>query len=410
MLEISPFKGIFFNEKKAGRISELIAPPYDVIEDKKKWNSLSPYNITHITLSQRGNDYIERGEKWKKWKKERIVTKEDSSSYYLCYHHFFYEGKEFTRKGFFGAVKLSEYEKREIMPHEETLASPKEDRYKLLKTTKSSLEPIFFLLPGGEEIMRILEKNKEERIFSVSFDNNRYILWRISNRDAIEKISSLISSKKLYIADGHHRYETSLIYKKENPSFTHVLGYIVPMEDRGVVILPAHRVLKSIPENSIDKLLTKGKKWFNILPLDSFSFYETLEKEGEKHHAFIFLNKEGRYPYLLKSINEKKVEKEILEHSPAWKRLDVSVLHSLILHEIMGMEEKELEERGLLFYMVDREKAIELINRGEFEGGFFLNPTKIEEIKIVADRGEKMPGKATYFYPKVHSGLIIYEP
>ena len=409
MPNILPFHGIFFNKERAGEIHELIAPPYDVISPEEKGRFFSPYNITRLTLSWKENDYKERGKKWKIWKEKGVFIRQENPSYYLHYHYFPYEGKEILRKGFFAAVELSEYNKKEIIPHEATLPSPKEDRYKLLQVTGASLEPVFFLLPQGKEVINILEERREELIFSFSIGEERHLLWRISREDITREISLSLLHKKLYIADGHHRYETSLLYSKEDSSFKYILGYIVPLEEEGLIILPAHRLLKDIPEEAVKKLFTEGKKFFNFFPIQTTSFQEILKKEGEKHHAFIFIKK-GLSPYLIKSINEKKVEKEILDHSPAWKKLDVSILHSVIFSEIMGMDEEELQKENLLSYIVGREKALDLIERGEFEGGFFLNPTRIEEVKRVADKGEKMPGKATYFYPKVPSGLIMFEP
>ncbi len=409
MPHILPFPGIFFHRQKAGDISHLIAPPYDVIDDQEKRAFVSPYNITRLTLSWKENDYRERGEKWNAWKKQGIFVKEKTPSYYLYYHYFPCEGKEILRKGFFAAVELSDYSERKVIPHEATLSSPKQDRYKLLQSTRASLEPIFFLLPQGKEVINILEEEREELIFSFSLGEERCQMWKISRKEVTDKVSALLGSRSLYIADGHHRYETSLLYSRENSAFKHILGYIVPLEDEGLIILPAHRLLRTLSEEAVKKLFRLGKNLFKFFPVQTTSFQEILRKEGERHHAFIFFRK-GSPPYLIKSINEKKVEKEIIDHSPAWKKLDVSILHSVIFSEIMGMEEEQLQAENLLSYVVGREKALRLIEKGEFTAGFFLNPTRIEEVKRVADKGEKMPGKATYFYPKVPSGLVMFEP
>ena len=407
MAEILPFEGVFFNLKKAGNISSLIAPPYDVIKERS--NFLSPYNITKLTLSWEENDYKQRGELFRKWLKEEILTVDSSPAFYLHYHYFTLEGKKFLRKGFFALVKLYPFEEKVILPHEKTLASPKEDRFKLLKEVKTSLEPVFFLLPDGLKVVKHLENARKEKIFEFEKGDETHLLFAVREEEIIDQIVREVDQKKLYIADGHHRYETSLLYSKENPSFTHILGYLVAMEDEGLKILPAHRLIKSVPKTALLRLFEEGKKLFHFFHLDQEDFIKSLEEKGRKHHAFAMVRK-GEKPVLIVSINEKKVEEEISDHSPAWKKLDISILHSVILEEIMGLKEEELQSEGLLKYIVDRGEALRLIEKGDFVMGFFLNPTRIEEVKKVADRGEKMPGKATYFYPKVPSGLVIQKP
>ena len=406
MAEILPFPGLFFDSERFKEPGEFIAPPYDVIKDKKSFLSL-PYNITRITLSWDTEDYSRRGELFRSWIKEGILKPDTTPAFYLHYHYFTLGNEERVRKGIFALVRLYPFEERMILPHEETLPAPKEDRLKLLRELRTSLEPVFFLFPGGRNLWK--ELTGGERIFDFTLDGERHLLFAIRREDVQERIMNYLKKKKLYIADGHHRYETSLIYQKENPSFTHILGYLTSMEEEGLVILPAHRLIKKLERGAVERLLREGEKFFHILPWKGEDFVSVLREKGRRHHAFLFYY-HGSQPLLLVSRNEKKVEEEIPDHSPAWKRLDISILHSVIMEEIMGVREEELQREGLLSYIVDKEEAWRRVEKGEFAAGFFLNPTSVEEVKRVADRGEKMPGKATYFYPKVPSGLVMVKP
>ena len=436
MADIKPFSGHFYNLKKIKGLPEVISPPYDVIpaEEREEYYS-RPYNIINLILPREtaGQDkYQHAASLLNEWLRDGIFTKNSKSSFYLYHQHFLANNEDFLRKGFFALVKLEDFEEGKIFPHENTLSFPKEDRFRLLTATHTNLSPIFLIYSDeNNEVMKLLEKNREPSPFAdfaplerkltkyiqKGFPHplgKRHTLWRISEPEVHTKIKEIIKQKTLYIADGHHRYETALRFWKETKQDSHrwLLAYISPMEDDSLKIFPAHRLLKDFSEDDWKKLNAKASDFFFVKELslnDIDESFKLIREEGHSRHAFgvVYNNRNAIKTLLFVSKSEKKLSGKMDGHSPAWKHLDVSVLHSLIFSHILGYDEKELQDTSRLAYEVDRYKTIDLVKSGTYQIAFLLNPTKVEEVKLVANRGERMPGKATYFYPKVSSGFFI---
>ncbi len=411
-LKVLPFKGYFFNCSKSKSLRDFIAPPYDVIPEEEKERFNFTHNITRLTLSWEEGDYEKRGALLRNWLEREVIISDEYPCFYLYHHYYLLHGEKKLRRGFFSLVELRDFQEGVILPHEETLSRPKEDRLKVLRATQAHLEPIFFLY--SDRSNAIIEKMEEKREEVPLFDfedreGQRHILWRVKEKETLEWVEKKFQDKKLYIADGHHRYETSLLYRKENPKFKYILGYLTCMDNEGLTILPAHRLLRNVGEKRIERLWEEGSKYFHIFQVELSQAFSLLQEKGRNHHVYLLVRR-SHPPFLLVSRSEKKIVDDMDGHSPVWKKLDVSVLHSLIFEEIMGMEEKEFQDKGNLIYVMERERALQLIQEGIFEVGFFLNPTHVEEVRKVAEKREKMPGKATYFYPKVPSGLLFYIP
>ncbi len=461
MVDIKPFCGCFYNLQKINNFAEIIAPPYDVIplEEREEYYA-RPYNIINLILPKEtaGKDkYQHAAFLLDEWIKNKILVREENPSLYLYHQKFSAHNESFLRKGFFALVRLEDFKEGNIIPHENTLSSPKEDRFKLLKATGANLSPVFMLYSDeNNEVMNLLENGKESTEFADFIPlegkisrhikrglpnplGKRHTSWKVTNPEVHSRIKDILQHKKLYIADGHHRYETALRFWNETKKDSHswILVYLSPMEDDNLKIFSAHRLLKGFDDSDWRKLNEKAKDffWIKELPLndndidESFNF---IEEEGKKRHAFGILYNDNNVikTLLLVSKNEKKLLEQMdgclparrtrlwearrakasatERHSPAWKHLDVSVLHSLIFSHILGFEEEKLQDTSRLSYEVDRYKTIELVKNGTYQIAFLLNPTKVEEVKLVANRREKMPGKATYFYPKVSSGFFIH--
>jgi uncharacterized protein (DUF1015 family) len=447
MADIKPFDGYFYNPNKIKSLSQVIAPPYDVIplEEREEYYARE-HNIINLILpkeTENQDKYAHSASLLNEWLKNEIFVKDDKTSFYLYRQDFLANGEDFSRKGFFALVQLEDFQDGKILPHENTLSSPKEDRFKLLNATRTNLSPIFLIYSDeNNEVMKLLEKNREASAFAdfapLERKNAKYIqkgfphplgkkhtLWRVSDSQINEKIKERMKSKTLYIADGHHRYETALKFWKENKkdSYRWILAYISPIEDDSLKIFPAHRLLKTFSKDEWEKLNDKAKDffWIKEMPIaDINETFKLIEAEGDKRHAFgVVHNSNGRVKtLLLVSKNEKKLlgkmdgrrcSKALAteRHSPAWKHLDVSVLHSLVFSYMLGLDEKKLQDTCRLDYAVDRYKTLELVKRGDYQIAFLLNSTKVDEVRLVANRKERMPGKATYFYPKVSSGFFI---
>lgn len=436
MADIKPFNGYFYNPKKIKNFAQVVAPPYDVIplEEREEYYARK-YNVINLILPKEAakqDKYSHAASLLDEWLKNEIFIKDDKTAFYLYRQNFLANGEDFLRKGFFALVQLEDFKEGKILPHENTLSSPKEDRFKLMSATHANLSPIFLIYSDeNNRVMKMLEENREKSPFAdfipLERKNAKYIqrgfphplgkkhtIWRISSPQVNEKIQEMIKPKTLYIADGHHRYETALKFWKEHKkdAYRWILAYISPIEDDSLKIFPAHRVLKTFSKDDWGKLNEKAKGffWLKELPLNNIDeSFKLIENEGQKRHAFgvVYNNNGVIKTVLLVSKNEKKLLHQMDGHSPAWKHLDVSVLHSLVFSNILGYEEKQLQDSGRLNYEVDRYKTVESVKNGVYHAAFLLNPTKVEEVRLVANRKERMPGKATYFYPKVSSGLFI---
>ncbi len=436
MADIKPFNGYFYNPKKIKSFSQVIAPPYDVIppEEREEYYTRG-HNIINLTLPKEiatEDKYAHSASLLNNWLKNNIFIKDVQTSFYLYHQNFIANGESLWRKGFFALVRLEDFKDGKILPHENTLSSPKKDRFKLINATRANLSPIFLIYSDeNNRVMELLKEYREKTAFAdfvpLVRKNAKYIqkgfphplgkkhtIWRVSKPQVHKQIQEIIKSKTLYIADGHHRYETALKFWKENKKDSHkwILAYISPIEDDSLKIFPAHRLLKRFSKNEWEKLYDKASDffWIKELSLDNTNrTFETIKKEGDNRHVFgvAYNNGSEIKTILLVSKNEKKLLGKMDGHSPAWKHLDVSVLHSLVFSYILGLDEKHLQDTSQLDYEVDRYKTLEMVKSGVFQIAFLLNSTKVDEVRLVANRKERMPGKATYFYPKVSSGLFI---
>lgn len=423
MAYVRPFKGYCYNQQEIRSFGRVVAPPYDVIstEERAKYYE-EKYNILHLTLPQKANGqdkYAHSASLLKQWINKEILVK-DEAPFFLLYNHSFSFNNELSlRRGFLAVVKLEDFKDKIILPHEDTLTLPKKDRFELLKTTRTNLSPIFLIYPDKKnEIMQLLDERRELSVFAnfTTPNGEKHTLWKVYDQKAHAELKEIFNKKKLYIADGHHRYETALKFYKKTKKESHrwLLVYLSPMQEDNLKIFSAHRLIKGFNADDWERLNKKAGDffWLKELPTNDIKeSFEIIKSEGNKRHAFgVLFNDSGTMKtLLLVSKNEKHLLEKMDGHSPAWKHLDVSVLHSLVFSHILGFEEEKLQETNRLSYEVHRHKTIDMVKEGIFQAAFLLNPTRVEEVKLVAERGEKMPGKATYFYPKVPSGLVIHK-
>ena len=324
--------------------------------------------------------------------------------------------------GFFILLKLDPSYKQ-VKAHERTLSKPKADRLNLMRACHANLEPIQLLyIDEKDKIMeKINEKLKEPVINVKGYDGFNHRLWHLEDKNIISMITEELKNKILFIADGHHRYQTAINYaeeirnktgnKDEDASFNYRMVILANMFDEGLSILPTHRFIK-IHNLNIENLVNKLRESFIVeeKKIDSDTDCTSLSKkikeeiETENDHKFALYTKSKYYILTLK--DEKIMDKFAADHSETWRTLDVSILHKIILEHLMGINEKNLEDH-VKYTRVDKE-AIRFVDEGKFDLSFLMNATKIEELKAVADAGEHMPQKSTYFLPKMLSGLVMY--
>jgi uncharacterized protein (DUF1015 family) len=354
--------------------------------------------------------------------------------YYLTQEYTLNHGRKRTREGFIALLRVEEFGKGHILPHETTLTGPKEDRLKLIKACNANLSSIFAIYPEPgvspeDRIISILGSGAAgDPVIEVRGDDNAVNrLWRINDPGVIERVAHKMEAKTLLIADGHHRYETALNYRNmmngelKNPTgeepFDFVMMYFSSMEGEGLEVLPIHRVIHSLGGFVGETFVDICQEYFD---LEEFSFDESTEPgvreeffkkigEGAVEMSRFGLYLKGKKGYYILTLKTKKLIDDIFGDTipEVYKALDVTVLHSLILKNILGITREDQERQKNIIYVTGLDNALEEGRGGENQMVFFMNPTKVEQVKAVSEAGLLMPQKSTYFYPKLPSGLVI---
>lgn len=424
MAEIRPFKGLLYDKRKVGEYASVVAPPYDVISDKQcdDLYEKSIYNVVRLILgkitpgdSDADNRYTRAAKFMDSWQKEGALVKDEKDSLYVYLQEYPHMGKTRRRLGFIGLLKIEESGTDKVLPHENTLAKPKEDRMNLIKKVASNLSPIFALYnsEGKVPVKDILEKSIAGRkpIIDVKAGGEREKLWRVNDAETLKKVVSLLHDKKIFIADGHHRYEVARAYrdmrrqeKGYNGSADHVMTYFTDMADTdNLTIMATHRVIQEMPFRGDAEVIKRLKGYFEVKELDGIEkLVDTIERAGKDDYVFGYFGGEKTLLFRAKNISDVlALMKE--ERTREWKLLDVSILHSAVLKNLLSVNDLE----GNVTYVRDAEKGVNLVKDASHMAAFFLKPTRVEQVRKVAEVGEKMPQKSTYFYPKLLSGLVI---
>ena len=420
MAEIRAFKALRFDTEKAGAIEELVCPPYDIISEEQRQEYIyrNPNNIIRLELPKGDEPYKTAGEVLKKWLDSGVLKKDSEDAVYIYEEEFSINGIHAKFKGCIVRVKIEEFSKGVVLPHEETLSKAKEDRFNLMKATNCNFSQIYSLYMDSEhKIINRLDKLSEckPEIELTDGDEVTHRLWIVTDKDEINAICGDFADKKLYIADGHHRYETALNYRnycRENGigdgGEDYVMMMLVDMEHDGLVVLPTHRLVRDLESFDKEKILNDCKEYFDVSEESDVSNAESKLKElyDEGKKAFAFYSGDKGYNLLV--LRDEKVIEELLPNkSKATQGLDVTVLHTLVLEKIFGIDAENMAKQINLTYTRLFDEAIESVNTGKAQCAFILNPTRVTEIRDVAAAGEKMPQKSTYFYPKLITGLVM---
>ena len=423
MAEIKAFRGMRYDTEKAGAISELCCPPYDIISEKERLAFIeeNEYNVIRLELPREGEDvYATAGEVLNLWRSRGVLIHESKPAIYIYEEEFNAYNTRRAIKGIIARVKLEEFEKGIILPHEFTLSKAKADRFNLMKATNCNFSQIYALYMDSEHTtLNTIDELSQGEPDAKFTDGDRitHRLWIVTDEAVIEKLVADFADRKLYIADGHHRYETALNYRnycrengisKEGDPQDYQMIYLMDMEHPGLVVFPTHRMVRDLPGFNADKVLKGCAEYFDI---DSYKDVSNLNTalsakyaEGKKAFGFYV----GRGKWHLLTLKDIEVMAEMLpDLSPASQQLDVSVLHTLILERILGIDKENMANQINLTYTKFFEEAIMGVDRGEFQCSFILNPTRVTEIRDVAAAGEKMPQKSTYFYPKMITGMVM---
>lgn len=432
MAIIKPFQGLRFNQDIIHDISSVVTPPYDVIspQDQERYYQVHPNNIIRLDLgkdisgdTEKVNKYTRSAEFLNNWKKEGILKQEDAPAIYVYDQEFLSGNRWLTRRGFIALVKLEPFDKGYIYPHEQTLSGPKADRLKLIQACRANLSSIFALFPDENNMIdnylsRITTMKPEMDFIDDTGVKNK--LWVIKEKQTIDRVVTFMKEKPLFIADGHHRYETSLAYKeqihKENTTLgddlpvDYVMMVCVSMGNPGLKILPAHRLVRHLKDYHLERLLQSIKEAFQV---------ELLGKDGRiedcisklnaetKNHTFMMYVGQGDTYYTLRLNNERLLEDAFANNHPEWKHLDTGILHGMIINKILGINSLDVTSKDYVKYVKNETEAVTLVKAGQYQLAFFLKPTLIEQVREIAMARKVMPPKSTYFYPKLITGIVI---
>ena len=403
---VAPFQG----ERYAAveRLSRLIAPPYDVIDpaERARLAALDADNIVHVMLPEappgRPDDdrYRIAAERLAAWRRNGVLTRDPQPVLYVLAQDFTLPtGERRTRRGVFAAVAAEGYEPRRIRPHEKTHAGPKADRLALMRATATNIESILLLAPDhARELARAVAAVAQGRPDATAELNGVGIrLWIVHDPSRFP-----LPSSPLYIADGHHRYETASAYALENSAADRVLALIVSAQDPGLAVLPTHRVIFGAGRE-LDRLLTRWRDWFEVQAVpsgrDPVTHLASIGRDrtaclvADRSRVLALLLRDGVLPDRLPS----------LAQSSAVRDLDVARIESLVVKEILGAG----TSTPIVRYVADAKEALAMVQHGGAAAAVLLNPTKVEQVFAVADAGDVMPPKSTYFVPKVPSGLVL---
>jgi uncharacterized protein (DUF1015 family) len=439
MAIIAPFQGLTYNFKKMGDMSRLTAPPYDVIneQEQEEYYSIHPNNVIRLILgkkrtgdSELDNRYTRSADDMKKWEKDDILVRSDSPAMYLTAHDYNPgDGKgPRTRWGLITLVRIEEEGSRVILPHEKTFSAHKDDRLHLMKACNAQLSQIFGLYDDSENIISECVADAGGSAPDVSFDfkdGTSHRMWIIKDQSFFKKAADAMMDKSIFIADGHHRYETSRNFRNlmrekygagnGDKPYDYVMMYLSDMNDNGLTILATHRLVKEYQEFNKEVFLNSARQYFNIteMPVDGpgdsdrlAEFGKALDAAGRETSAIgFYYHKSDRY-YILSLLPGAMDMSEEAIH-PSLKKLDVIVLTRLALNNCLGFTKDDLDNDKLIKYVSNMADSISLIQSGDCKMAFLLNPTRIDQVKEVASNFLTMPRKSTFFYPKVISGLVF---
>lgn len=424
MPKIRPFRALRYNRDIIRDISRVVAPPYDIIPPKLQ-NELyakHPANVIRLILGKvkktdnaKDNRYTRAAGILREWIDKGILIQDKKPAIYIYTQRYIYGGKTIDRFGFISRIGLDLGRKTKIKPHENTLLAPKLDRLSLTRATKCNLSPIFVLYEDkGRKVRSVLRSfiSKNKPAIDVNFQDVNNKVWVMDDPALIKKVEKVLGRSDVFIADGHHRYEVARMYareiekkkvpasEKENSKYT--MAYFVESEEKSLTVLPAHRAVKDMGGLSKADAIKKLEKYFAIEKTGTLSKTMSRLKFLSGGHAFGMYTGGGDF-YILRLRDVKYSDDAIKDKPLDWKRLDVSILHLFIFQDILGISDSD----DNIDFFKSPADTVSAVRSGKFKIAFFLNPTKAWQVRRIAHIGERMPRKATYFYPKPVSGLVI---
>lgn len=430
MADVKPFSAVFFGHKSPD-ITSRTAPPYDVISPEQRADLLArdPHNVVALELPDGpldstvpGNRYETGARTWREWLASGVLERDSAPAIYVLEQEYVRGNDRIRRRAFVAAVGLVPFSDGVVLPHERTLPKALNDRLDLIRATAANLSPVFGLFadPAGETDP-IFEDAMVGEPMLVATDADGVVarVWRLRSSDAIAAIEGSLADKRIFIADGHHRYTTALAYRDERraaatdtaeaearpdaPGYDYVLMALVNMDDPNLAVLPTHRVADAAGEFDPDAFWSGLERRFDLVELPPGHPSKALSTE--RRPAFLVKTRDGRVALARLRPDVDPATSIAIDASDAWKSLDVAVLQELVLHPLLGIHPDEPRTLERLHFVKDAHEALKAV--GEHDVAFIMNPTRMDQLREVALGGEIMPQKSTYFYPKLPSGLLF---
>jgi uncharacterized protein (DUF1015 family) len=430
MADIRAFRAYRYDLGRVGALSDVVAPPYDVIDPalQQALYDRSPYNVVRLILNREEptdneaeNRYTRAARFLREWQADDVLVQDSARTLYVCHQEFEVEGRRLTRKGFLARARLEAFGKGHVYPHEETMPGPKADRLRLFHATGMNLSPVFGLYPDSEGAVSACLDDAVRRSLPLEATDHLGVvsrLWPVTDQHVASVVTGLMSPKPIFLADGHHRYETGLRYLEERRQAgeardaeapaNFILMMLVGMSDPGLVILPTHRLVSGLPGVTAAQLGQILKPHFEVERTGTGAqaareAWELIEADGGQDLLAFGTAADGVWQTA--RLRDRDVMGRLAaEHSPAWQGLAVSVLHVLVLDHLLA---GALKARGQCRHVHLLSEAAEAVAAGQCQVAALVPPAAMGHVEQIAGRREKMPPKSTYFYPKLLSGLVF---
>jgi len=431
MADIAPLAPLRYDTARvAGGLASVVAPPYDVISatERAALAARNPYNIVRLILPEGEGDakYVRAADLLSEWREAEVLVRDPVPGFYRYDQSFVPPGAApgaapLSRRGFLALVRLVPFSDRVVLPHERTLSGPKEDRLKLFRATQANLSPGFMLYSDARgHLNGALDRAEALAEFTTS-DGVGHKLAKVRDPDAVRAIVEGVSRSTLLIADGHHRYETALRYSHEaatnhaHPRGEHLyfMTFLANGDDPNLVVFPTHRHVHSLGQFSFEELLKGARPYFDVSELDkglaAGAILDALRLAGAAGASVAAAAPDGRVVLLtLRSAAGLADHPTLGSKPPVLREADVSVLHSGILEHVLGITPEAQAAKTNLWYPQDAVAALGDLRQGRGQVLFLMNSTPVAQVRRVAEAGEVMPQKSTFFYPKVMTGLAIH--
>jgi len=410
-VRIKPFRGYRCGIGREYDLTKVVAPPYDQIspETQERLYAMSPDNVVRVSYprdapppGETADKYLRAHETLDRWLAEGTWAREEWPAIYPYTQTYRAGGSEVTRTGFVALGEVTDYARGVVLPHERTHAGPKQDRMRHLETTGADIGLLFMLTADPQGLLREATAGSGAPIAEArDLRGELHRLWRITDTTTIERVQTLMAAAQVIIADGHHRYETAVEYRRRHPAAEDKLMAFFTLEAPGLTIFPNHRLVHHVRDFSLARLLDGARRWFDVTRLDDPGAFTAtpsrLAVVAGPEAAVLTLR-----PKAAGTIGWPPGT------SPAWRALAVSVLHEGLLRPLLDIDDAKLDARTHVDYTADQDEAVRGAREGRYQAAFLIAPTTPEELQAVVRGGEVLPQKSTHFYPKLLDGLVFH--